>query len=141
MTERVVLERRLAHPPQRVFEAWTDVEVLRRWFGCGFDMLWDIHEWDVTVGGGLRVSLNYDGTPFVVEGEFLVVEPPHRLRYRWGQETVDVAIAPDGDGCLLTLRHEGVASDEMCGVLTAGWTSSLIQLNASLADLDVRGTL
>jgi uncharacterized protein YndB with AHSA1/START domain len=71
MSEPVVLERHFAHSPTRVFEAWTDIEVLCRWFGCGVDMLWDIHEWDVRKGGALRVSLDYDGKPFMVEGGVL----------------------------------------------------------------------
>ncbi len=141
MSEPVVLERHFAHSPARVFEAWTEIEVLGRWFGCGVDMLWDIHEWDVRVGGRLRVSLDYDGTPFVVEGEFLAIEPPHHLRYRWGQETVDVAISADGEGCLVTLRHDGIATDELGGIVTDGWTSSLSQLEDTLYSLHVKEEL
>lgn len=141
MSEPVVLERHFAHTPKRVFEAWTEVEVLGRWFGCGADMLWDIHEWDIRVGGRLRVSLDYDGTPFVVEGEFLIVEPPHTLRYRWGQETVDVAIAADPDGCVVTVRHGGIATDELDDVLTDGWTTSLSQLGGILNNVPIKEEL
>jgi uncharacterized protein YndB with AHSA1/START domain len=138
MSKQVVLERRFAHSPARVFEAWTEIEVLCRWFGCGVDMLWNVHEWDVRVGGGLRVSLDYDGTPFVIEGEFLVVEPPHHLQYRWGQETVDVAIMAEGEGCLVTLRHDDIATHELGGFLTGGWTSSLSQLQDILSSHPVK---
>lgn len=137
MSEAVMLERHFAYTPERVFEAWTVAEIVCQWLGCGADMMWDIHEWDVQVGGKLRVSLDYDGTPFVVEGEFLVVEPPHTLRYRWGEENVDIAIAADRDGCVVTVRHEGIATDELGGILADGWTASLSQLEDALSSMRV----
>jgi uncharacterized protein YndB with AHSA1/START domain len=60
MAETVTLHRDYPHPPERLFAAWTDVELVRQWFGCGPGMLWTVHEWDVRPGGAIRVSLTFD---------------------------------------------------------------------------------
>lgn len=127
--ETLVLERDYAAPPERVFAAWTRVDLLGRWFGCADDKRWNVHEWDVRPGGRIHVSLDFDGRAFVVLGEFLVVDPPRRLRYRWSDDQfVDVAIEPRGNGSRLRLAHTFPAGDEPRAVLTAGWTYSLGQL-------------
>jgi uncharacterized protein YndB with AHSA1/START domain len=81
-TETLALERDYDAPPAQVYEGWTKVDRLRQWFGCAADKLWNVHVWDARVGGQLHVSLDFDGNPFEVRGEFLIVDPPHRLKYR-----------------------------------------------------------
>jgi len=123
------MERDYTAAPHQVFEAWTDVELVRQWFGCSTDKLWDVHEWDVRTGGRLHVSLDFDGHPFEVHGEFLVVDPPHRLTYRWsGNEQVEVTIEPHGSGSRLRLAHTFPAGRPEGSVRTVGWTYSLNQL-------------
>ncbi len=130
MTRTVTLERRYEQPPERVFEAWTDVDLLSTWFGCGPEMLWEIHLWEPHVGGRLRVSLDFDGEPFFMDGEFLVVDQPTRLQYRWGDDqTITVDIAATATGSLLTLTHDGLPTDEQQGIVNDGWTTSLGQLH------------
>jgi len=127
-TETLTLQRDYAAPPDRVFEAWTDPDVLALWFGCATEKLWQVHEWDVRAGGKLHVSLDFDGVPFAVHGEFVVVDPPHRLRYRWSNdEMIEVTIEPHGTGSRLHLAHTFRPGPEGA-VRTEGWTWSLGQL-------------
>lgn len=129
MSETVVMQREYAAPPERVFEAWTNVELLSQWFGCGPNMLWTVHEWDVRVGGQLYVSLMFEKGPFEVRGEFLEVEPPRHLRYRFGPDQfVDATIEPHGRGSRLTVRHSGLPNQDMCNIISGGWTNGLTQL-------------
>lgn len=128
MAETVSLHRDYPVPPERVYAAWTDVELLRRWFGCGPGMLWTVHQWEVRPGGAIRVSLQFDTGPFEVTGEFLLVRPPRRLRYRWSAgQTVDVTIEPVDGGSRLSLTHTGLTEAE-CEIVDGGWTASLGQL-------------
>jgi uncharacterized protein YndB with AHSA1/START domain len=127
------MQRDYAASPERVFEAWTRVELLERWLGCSPGMLWTIHEWDVRVGGALHVSLEFDDGPFEVRGEFLLVEPPRRLRYRWsGESIIDVTIDPRGSGSRVTVEHSGLGTDEEHEATNGGWTNSLGQLDGLL---------
>jgi uncharacterized protein YndB with AHSA1/START domain len=128
-TESLSMERDYAEPPQRVFDAWTQVDLLRRWFGCASDKLWRVHEWDPRVGGKIHVSLDFDGNPYDVEGEFLIVDPPRRLKYRWeDDQEVDVTIEPLGTGSRLRLTHTFPANDEARSFLTMGWSFGLDEL-------------
>jgi uncharacterized protein YndB with AHSA1/START domain len=134
MTEKVFMQREYAARPEQVFRAWTDVNVLQRWFGCSSDRHWNVHEWDVRTGGKIRVSLDFGGHPFEVEGEFLTVDPPFHLRYRWNRdETVDVRIEPRDSGSLLTLEHRWPPTDEDRSMIDAGWTSALDELRTASA--------
>lgn len=129
MTDRFYIERAYDASPERVFSAWTNVDTLRLWFGCDSQMLWNVHEWDVREGGAIRVSLDFGDRPFVVEGRFLLVDPPHRLKYQWGDDqTVDVRIEPSGTGTLLKLEHTWPPTDEDRSMIAAGWTSALSEL-------------
>ncbi|HET6751304.1 MAG TPA: SRPBCC family protein [Actinomycetes bacterium] len=111
----------LAPAPLRELSSWA-TELRRGWE-------WNVHQWDARVGGAIHVSLTFDSGPFEVKGEFLVVEPPRRLRYRWsGNQVVDVTIEAHGVGSRLRLEHSGLATDEECAITDAGWTSALEQL-------------
>ncbi len=61
MTETLTLRREYPVPPQQVYEAWTDVRLLSQWFGCGPDMLWTVHEWDVRPGGNVNRLVDVRG--------------------------------------------------------------------------------
>jgi uncharacterized protein YndB with AHSA1/START domain len=79
------IERTFDAPVERVFEAWTSEEVLRRW-------LYGVPGWetptaeiDLRVGGRIRIVMRdpSDGTEAGATGEYRVVEPPHRLVFTW----------------------------------------------------------
>lgn len=133
MSETVVLERIYRAAPERVFLAWTDVELLTKWYGCDTDMLWDVHSWDVRPGGEIHVSLDFDGNPYEVKGRFVDVDEPRLLRYEWeAGQVITITIEPEGDGSRVTLEHAGLPNDEMCGIVAGGWTASLSQIEAVL---------
>ncbi len=71
------IERTFNAPAQAVFDAWTSVEVLRRWWPAGAD--WDTPsaEVDLRIGGALRVftwtwdeHVGYEGSQ-LVEVDFI----------------------------------------------------------------------
>jgi len=129
-TDTLVFERNYRAPPAKLFLAWTRTELLARWFGCGSDRLWKIHEWDARVGGELHVSLDFDGKPFEIRGEFLIVDAPTKLSYRWGHdEIVEVTIEPHGTGSHLRLTHTFPLRPGARDILTVGWSASLAKLD------------
>jgi uncharacterized protein YndB with AHSA1/START domain len=127
-TEPLRHELRIAAPPELVFAYFTDPARMVDWMGVAALL-------DPRPGGALRIEAN--GRDVVV-GEYLEVEPPHRVVFTWGFEgaervvaagasRVEVTFERDGDGTVVTLCHHDLvgpardAHDE-------GWTHYLARL-------------
>jgi hypothetical protein len=79
----------------------------------------------------------FEKGPYEVRGEFLQVDRPRRLRYRFGPDhIVDVAIDPRDAGSRVTVTHSGLENTEMCGIVTGGWTAGLAQLGVLLEPVE-----
>lgn len=65
----------------KVFEAWTNPEHVRQWYGCG-EMTLVACEIDLRVGGAYRYVLEgTDGSEHVMTGKYLEIVRPSRLVY------------------------------------------------------------
>lgn len=88
-------ERKLAHPPERVFRALTDEAELAEWFPAAVDG-------DLRDGARLEFRERRTVAP-AKRGEVQVFEPPRRLVYTWGDQTLNWELTPVPGGCLLVL--------------------------------------
>ena len=72
----------IAAPPERVFRALVSKEVCEWWGRPG---VFDTREWtgDARVVGRWRASGMDTERPYVIEGEFLAVDPPRKLAHTW----------------------------------------------------------
>jgi len=79
------IERTFDASVERVFEAWTSEEVLRRWLIGMPGWETPTAEVDLRVGGRIRIVMRdlSDGTEAAAAGEYTVVEPPRRLVFTW----------------------------------------------------------
>lgn len=79
-TEHVLtLERIFDAEPERVYRAWTDPEVLKKWFAPQ-PFTTPVAELDVRPGGSsLIVMRDADGNDYPNAGVYLAVEPGRRL--------------------------------------------------------------
>ena len=129
-------------PPERVFAAITDpVQVVQWW---GQSNMYRITKWagDLRVGGKWRSDgVSENGEPFYVEGEYLEVNPPHRLVHTWiasfaqgPATTVCWELIPQKGGTLLKIRHTGFArqsesaKDHAQGwIRVLGWMQSYVE--------------
>ena len=79
------MERTYAAPAQRVFDAFTSEEVMRRWWHAGPD--WETPEAtvDLRVGGALRVVMRnpHEDVRYGGGGEYTEIDPPARLAFTW----------------------------------------------------------
>jgi len=131
----LTLKRRLRALPAQVYSAWTEPEKVKRWFGPG-DVEIVLAEFDTRVGGRYRiVGRSPDGEEHDVSGVFREVIPGERLVYTWAwrstperQSLVTVEFRREGEGTLLTLRHEDFFDEPARDRHNAGWTGSLAKL-------------
>lgn len=92
----LTMERTFAASRERVFAAWSDPEVMRRWWGAGPDWTSPWVEIDLRPGGRYRLAMTDPGADaeYTVGGEYVEVVPPERLVYTWAWETPG---SPTGD--------------------------------------------
>lgn len=71
--QTLTIERTFAAPKERVFEAWSNPEVLRRWWGAGPDWTSSAVEIELRPGGRYRLSMTDPGAAaeYIVGGEYL----------------------------------------------------------------------
>ena len=133
----VRLERTIAAPPERVFEAFTQASTLSRWFAPSPDAGCIVHELDARPGGRYRVEMRKpDGTTHIVKGAYEAVEHPTRLAFSWtwennpafGVSRVTVHFEQIGNGTRLVLLHEQLPTAEAREAHTMGWIGCLDRL-------------
>ena len=138
MIDVVQVRRVLRATPQDVFEAWTDARLLQQWLCPGPGVVGEV-TCDPVVGGAYRLVMVFDDGAYEVTGEYLEVDPPHRLIFTWltdrtaGQHTqVTVNIRPDGDLTELTIIHERLPSDSYRDSASWAWTNVVDKLDRIL---------
>jgi uncharacterized protein YndB with AHSA1/START domain len=136
------LSHRFEAPRERVFDAWTNPDVLRRWWAAGETWETPLAEVDLRPGGRYRLSMRTDtGDVHTVGGEYKEVQRPERLAYTWaweqGAEEAQVGTADtlvvvefleDGDATLVKLTHSGFDGEEDKQRHAHGWQAVLANL-------------
>jgi glutathione S-transferase len=133
------MERVFAGSPERVFDAWTSVETLRRWWPAGPGWDTPVAEVDARVGGGLRLVMrDLDGHEFGGEGVFVSVDRPALLSFTWRwdstdlgaeEQAVDVTFVDNNDGTTtVVLTNTGLTAAEEQSH-REGWDASFDNLD------------
>jgi len=124
---------------ERVFRAWTEPSQMKRWWTIGEGWRTSFVDVDLRVGGRFTVGNEpAGGSPLLITGEFLVVQPPDKLVYTWRfelprpEETlVTVEFRSLGDATEVLVTHEH-SSEEMGPSAEAGWNAALERLASLL---------
>ncbi|MFC1402124.1 MULTISPECIES: SRPBCC domain-containing protein [Streptacidiphilus] len=140
MNESVVrVTRTLKASPEQVFDAWTDAERLQQWL-CPDPGFVAEASCDPVVGGRYRIVKILASGADEVTGEYLVVDPPHRLVFTWAADTtanhttqVTVTLRPDGDATEMTILHERIPTQPIQDGARLAWASICDRLAALLA--------
>lgn len=138
------LTRLFAAPRERVFAAWTDPELLRRWWAAVQGWATSRAEVDARPGGRYRLSMRDGDAEYTVGGVYLEVLPPERLAYTWTWEgeaeimrgsegtLVTVDFVDAGDGTEVVITHTGFAGDRIRDLHGEGWAGCLDNLEGVL---------
>jgi uncharacterized protein YndB with AHSA1/START domain len=138
------LQRTFDARPEEVFDAWTNPEVLRRWWAVAPSWRTPVAEVDLRAGGSYRLTMEdpQDGTSHTVLGEYSEVRRPERLVYSWCwvQEDgstghvskVTVEFVPDGERTTVVLEHSELESPESAERHGKGWEACMQMLDTRI---------
>jgi len=133
-TRAVVVERDIAHPPEKLWRALTQPHLIEEW----------LMKNDFAPAVGHRFNLRGDWGG-VIDCEVLVVEPNKELSYTWNfkhddaafdlQSVVTFRLTPTGSGTHLRMEQSGFRPEQKqaFGGAHAGWKQFFEKLDQLLA--------
>lgn len=135
--QRVERELRIEASPETVYGYFVEPELMMRWMGSEAEL-------DARPGGGLRIDV--DGS-HVARGEYVELVPHERVVFTWGWEgddapiapgtsTVEVTLAPDGEGTVLRFVHRDLPSPDIASLHAHGWDHYLERLGIAATGAD-----
>jgi uncharacterized protein YndB with AHSA1/START domain len=134
MTEGIVLvvRRIVRASAEQLFDAWTQPEHLKAWWGPR-PVTCSGAEVDLRVGGRYRIANALpDGKTVLIEGEFRDIQRPQLLVYTWcmgegaGESSlVTVRFQPHGKATEVVVVHENVPSAAARDSHEKGWDGCL----------------
>jgi uncharacterized protein YndB with AHSA1/START domain len=129
---RVVrIERTFEASAEEVFDAWTSEEVIRRWFKPREGWREADAEVDLRVGGRVRVVMHDpDGEPVGAEGEYTLIERPHRLAYTWtfdddpsNEQRIELEFTERDGVTTVLFVNSGISTSERRDAQYDGWST------------------
>lgn len=134
------IERRIAAPRKKVFEAWTKADQISLWFNPSTEYTTIVHEMDLRPGGKYRIEMKHPtGENHIVRGLYQEIRPPQKLVFTWAWEgknmedtlvTLEFQDVPDGTHLILT--HELFRDRELADEHNKGWKACLDRLSAAV---------
>ena len=136
-TRAVVVERDIAHPPEKLWRALTQPHLIEEWLMK--------NDFAPTVGHRFNLRGDWGG---VLDCEVLVVEPNRELSYTWNfrhddaafnlESVVTFTLTPTGTGTRLRMEQVGFRPDQKqaFGGAHAGWKQFFEKLEQVLERAD-----
>jgi len=136
------IERTFDAPLERVFEAWTSEEVLRRWLNGMPGWETPVAEVDLRVGGRIRIVMRdpTDGTEAGARGEYTVIDPPSRLVFTWVwddqpdlPQLIELDFSEREGMTTVLMTNSAIPTDDRLGSQERGWQFCYDNLERLLA--------
>jgi uncharacterized protein YndB with AHSA1/START domain len=139
--DTVYLERTYDAPAERVFEAWTSPEVMRRWWQAEVGWETSAAEVDLRVGGAVRVVMRdpVKDAEYGGGGRYTEIERPTRLAFTWlwdddtRRTLIEIDFEEDGGVTTVRFSHSGLWDEEAVRSHEGGWNGVLDSLGRMLS--------
>jgi uncharacterized protein YndB with AHSA1/START domain len=143
VTDVLRIARSFPASAEEVFDAWTSPEVMRRWFHCGADWETPVAEVDLRVGGEVRIVMRRpDGREAGAQGEYTLIDRPHRLVMTWtfddvpaNQQLIELTFEETEGRTTVVLTNRDISTDERRESQDEGWRLCLDELERVLVAL------
>ena len=136
----VQISWKFPHPPEILWQAWTDPVMARLWFGSDpAGQVLDAN-FAVQLNGVFSVTFaNADGTEFTCRGIYKEIQPPHKLIFTWGwanqpevDELITLQFSPDEHGTLMLFEQSQIDPQTALHNYEEGWRSTFQKLEKAL---------
>lgn len=143
----LVIRRVVRAKRDRVFKAWTDPEIMQKWFYCqeGSAKVKN----DLRVGGAYENEMTHkprnseggcgaeEGSVNLHTGEYLEIIPPEKIVFTWNSaivtnSIVTVELKDLGDSTEVWITHDRLETQELRDMHTFGWEGCVENLQAFL---------
>jgi uncharacterized protein YndB with AHSA1/START domain len=146
MSPTLRMERTYNAPAQRVFDAWTSPEVLRRWWHPERDWETPVAEVDLRIGGSVRVVMRdpHKDVEYGGGGQYLEIDPPRRLVFTWfwdGNDTrqlIEVDFEESGGVTTVRFTHRDLWDEDAVRSHEDGWGKCFDSLEGVLGEPSAR---
>jgi uncharacterized protein YndB with AHSA1/START domain len=137
----VRIERTFRASAEDVFAAWTNPEVMRRWFHCAPDWDTPVVDVDLRIGGKVRIVMRMpDGREAGAQGEYTLIERPHRLAMTWtfdadpvNEQLVELSFSESDGSTTVLMVNSRIAGDQRREAQDQGWRGCFGELERLLA--------
>lgn len=138
----IIVEGYFAANPARLFEAWTNPDMVVKWFGHKPNSLHSATI-DLHVGGGWRFLLSKDDNKTIgFEGQYLDLLPGEKLVFSWAHVTthangereetptsrVEVTFTAKGKGTNVRLVHTAISNEDSRRGIGGGWEAAFTHM-------------
>lgn len=120
------MTRRFKAPIEQVYDAWLDPNVTRQWLFTSPASDSNETRIHAEVGGKWSVTDIREGVSYTAEGEYLELEPPHRIVFTFGMmqfspdfDTITVELSQEGNETVMVFTQSGVGIAEELANLPA----------------------
>jgi uncharacterized protein YndB with AHSA1/START domain len=134
----LMVQRTINASAERLFDAWTKPELMKKWFHASEKMTTPVAEVDLKVGGAWKIDMvNSKGVTYPCMGAYKVIDRPNKLVFTWSPSngkddymtTVTILLKKVSDTVTeLTLTHEGLRNEQEYKDHNGGWDGCLNEL-------------
>jgi uncharacterized protein YndB with AHSA1/START domain len=137
----VRIERTFEAPAEDVFDAWTNPEVIRRWFRPGRGWGEASAVVDLRVGGKVSVVMRApDGSEVGAGGEYTLIERPHRLAFTWtfdddpsNQQMIELEFSEQDGATTVVFVNSNISGEDRRDSQYEGWQACIDNMERVLA--------